>query len=457
MSTSSTSASSSVLITPADFQNHFRAGEKPREKWRIGTEHEKIGFFADSHQPLPYPGKGGIGELLQGFHTRYGWQGVREHDKIIALMRGEASITLEPGGQLELSGAAFASTHETCQELSTHLDEIRTLSDAAGLTWLMMGRNPVVPTANMPWMPKDRYAMMRDYLPRKGSMALDMMLGTGTVQTNIDYDSEADMGRKMRIALGLSPVITALFANSPFAEGKPTGYLSTRSLIWENTDNDRAGFIPGAFEAGFGYKEYAEYALDVPMFFIYRNGEYLNCGGTTYRAFQQKGLEGHRPTQEDWELHLTTLFPQMRLKQYLELRMADVGPGDMICAFSALTRGIFYDQTSLAQADDLMQVVNADNCVEVQHQAAKVGLKAQAGKLSLLEMARQLMQIAEGGLNRLNVKNSAGENEVQYLAPLQEIAATGKTRAERLLDSWEGEWNRSLEPLFTSPLTTFYQ
>jgi glutamate--cysteine ligase len=446
---------SQPVETLDDLVQHFRAGEKPREQWRIGTEHEKLAFSRSTHEPLPFGGERGIFAILEAFRTRFGWEPVREGENVIALTRGEASITLEPGGQLELSGAALASAHDTCAELSVHVREMRAIAQSLDVVLLMMGRNPTVPTARMPWMPKERYAIMRRYLPTRGGMARDMMLGTGTVQTNIDYSDEADMARKLRVALGAAPILTALFANSPFDAGKPSGYLSTRSLIWEHTDPDRSGFIPGAFEPGFGYREYAEYALDVPMFFIHRNGHYLDYSGRSFRRFMEEGLDGHRATAEDWALHLTTLFPIARIKQYLELRMADVGPLDMICAFAALTRGLCYDAAALAEAEALIRAIPPAELPELQHEAARLGLRARAQGRPLQDWARDLLRIARGGLERLNALDSNEENEAKLLQPLHRIAESGRTLADELLQLWEHEWGRSLEPIFTSHRFTF--
>jgi glutamate--cysteine ligase len=349
----------------------------------------------------------------------------------------------------------LSSTHETCQELAQHLNEIRALSDPLDVVWLTVGRNPLVPTADMPWMPKERYGIMRRYLPTRGAKALDMMVGTSTVQTNIDYSDEGDMARKLRAMLGLSPFITALFANSPFAEGHPTGYLSARTVIWEDTDPDRTGFIPAVFCEDFGYRDYAAYALDVPMFFIYRDGHYVDLSGQSFRRFLEEGLDGYQATEEDWALHLTTLFPNARLKQYLELRMADVGPVNMICAFSALTRGLFYDETALHDATLLLKGLRPADYPVLQHEAARLGLHAQAKGRPFQEWARDLLAIAEGGLKRLDIPGSKGENEVKFLEPLQDIVQSGKTLAERLLDLWEGEWAHRIDPIFSSPMTTY--
>jgi glutamate--cysteine ligase len=307
----------------------------------------------------------------------------------------------------------------------------------------------------MPWMPKERYAIMRRYLPTRGHMAWDMMLGTGTVQTNIDYADEVDMTRKLRAALSVAPFLTALFATSPFAGGRPSGYRSTRSRVWQDTDPDRCGFIPGVFEGNFGYREYAEYALDVPMFFIHRNGHYLDYSGHSFRRFMEEGLDGHHATVEDWALHLTTLFPLVRVKQYIELRMADVGPLNMICAFAALTRGLLYDDTALAEIEALLREIPPAQYPSLEQEAARHALRAEALGRPFDAWVRDLLGIAQRGLQRLDVRNAAGQDESVLLAPLQRIAESGQTLADQLLALYEGEWGRRIDRIFTSPLVTF--
>jgi glutamate--cysteine ligase len=307
----------------------------------------------------------------------------------------------------------------------------------------------------MPWMPKERYSIMRRYLPTRGSMALDMMVGTGTVQTNIDYADEADMARKLRVGHALAPFLLALFANSPFAGGRPTGYLSSRTRVWQDTDPDRSGFVPGVFQEGFGYRAYVEYALDVPMFFIHRNGRYLDCSGHSFRRFIEEGLEGHQANLEDWALHLTTLFPHVRVKQYLELRMVDVGPLEMICAFAALTRGLFYDATALAEAELLVKPLPPGQLPLLETEAARHGLRGTALERPIRDWARDLLAIARGGLERLDVRNGAGATEAGLLAPLEGIVDSGRTLADELLALYEGPWQRRIEEIFDSPLILF--
>ena len=421
----------------------FRKGETTPDQFRLGTEHEKLGFHRRTLKPVAYEGPQGIRMVLEQFMSRFGWEPVFEGANIIALARGAATISLEPGGQFELSGAPLPSAHGTCQELAQHLAEIREISEQLDLVWLSMGRNPFVPSREMPWMPKQRYAVMRNYLPKRGSMGIDMMVGTGTVQANLDYSSEADMATKMRVGMAASPILTALFANSPLANGTATGYLSTRALIWQHTDPDRSGILPAVFREDYTYQDYVDYALDVPMFFIYRAGHYIDCAGYSFRDFLSQGLEGERPTHADWALHLTTIFSEVRLKSYLELRMADAGAPDMICALAALTRGMFYDDTALRDTVLLLQKLTAGQLPGMIHEAARIGLRAEALGRPLQAWAQDLLAIARGGLQRLNARDGLGENEVKYLAPLDEIAATGKCRAEVLLEQWNGVWQRN--------------
>lgn len=448
MTTTQFSGSSPRIEGSDDLLLYFRSGEKPRARWRVGIEHETLGFLSDTLAPIPYEGARGIRALLEAFIARFGWQAIREGEHIIALRREAANITLEPGGQFELSGAPLATAHEAAQELAQHLAELGALSRELGFIWLYLGRNPTVPSARMPWMPKERYAIMRRYLPTQGRQALDMMQGTATVQSNFDYASEADMARKMRVAMAAAPLLTALYANSPFAAGAPTGLLSARSIVWTETDPARCGFLDSVFHEDFGYADYAHYALDVPMFFIHRRGHYQDYGGRSFRAFLAEGLDGEFPTQEDWSLHLSTLFPEARLKNYIELRMADVGPAPMINALAALTRGLFYDETALKEACLLLRSLRPPQLAEIRLGAAKEGLKAQALGRPIQHWLRDLLGLVEAGLKRLNALDAQGRDETQYLTPLHEIVSSGQTQAERILARWQGEWKREFPPLF---------
>ena len=450
MTTTIFSDDSPAIESPEELLEVFSSSEKPSEKWLVGTEHEKLGFYRETRQPVPFEGERGIGAVLRGFVERFGWEPVTEGEHVIALLREAAAITLEPGGQLELSGAPLKTAHDTCAEFHGHLAELREISEPLGIDWLALGRNPLIATADMPWMPKERYGIMRAYLPTKGSLAADMMLGTGTVQTNLDYGSESDMARKLRVAMAIAPFLTALFANSPFAEGKPTGFLSTRGRIWLDTDGDRCGIIPAVFRDDFGYQDYIDYALDAPMFFIFRNGHYVDYAGRSFRTFISEGIDGHVATQQDWVLHLTTLFPEARLKNIIELRMADVGPASMVCGLAALSRGLFYDETALDSAFTLIKGLQPDIYPKLQLEAARLGLRAEALGRPVGEWCRDLVSIAASGLERLNAQDEKGEHEGKFLQPLHAIVETGKTQADLMLERWNGEWNQQLEPLFSS-------
>lgn len=450
MTTTIFSGESNPIESPDELLETFRSSEKPREQWRIGTEHEKMGFYRGSLRPVPFAGERGISAILQEFVTKFGWEPVMEDKNPIALLRDDAAITLEPGGQLELSGAPLDSAHDTCKEIHDHLAELREISDPMEVIWLGLGRNPLIRTGDMPWMPKERYAIMKRYLPTKGSQALDMMVGTGTVQTNMDYSSEEDMALKLFVGMTISPFLNALFACSPFAEGKPTGFLSTRGSIWLDTDVERSGILPRIFKKDFRYQDYVNYALDVPMFFIHRDGHYQDFTGHTFREFMEDGLNGEIATHQDWILHLTTIFPEARLKNIIELRMTDMGSVSMICALSALTRGLFYDETALRGAEKLLRGFNPEIFPELRQEAARIGLKAEANGRPLREWLTEIISLAASGLERLNAQDENGENEVKYLDPLRRIVDTGKTQADVLLDLWNGEWNQKVEQIFSS-------
>ena len=450
MTTTIFSGQSAAIEHPEELLLVFKSAEKPREAWRIGTEHEKIGFNLQTGQPLPYEGERGIRQLLEQIAKRFDWAPVWEGNNPIALLRGQASITLEPGGQLELSGAPLQNTHETCKELHQHLFEVRSISEEFGIGWFGFGRNPSIPSEKMPWMPKERYQIMRRYLPTRGKMALDMMLGTATVQTNLDYENEADMARKFRVALTFAPVITAMFANSPLVAGQPTGYLSTRAHVWAHTDPDRCGIPQFVFREDFSYQDYVNYALDVPMFFIHREGHYLEYAGRSFREFVERGMDGHVATQEDWVLHLTTIFPEVRVKNIIELRMADVGPAPFICALAALSRGLLYDNTALNDADALARKFPVEARNGLRDTILKEGLQAQVGHQPMKAWAHDLLDIAASGLKRLQAKDQNGDDEVKYLLPLRQVVETGVTQAEVLLETWQDDWAKDLARLIGS-------
>ena len=429
---------------------YLEQGGKPESDWRIGTEHEKFGFRLDDLRPLTWEGEQGIGALLEGL-TRFGWQRVIEKDKLIALLREGASVTLEPAGQLELSGAPLENIHQTCAEVHTHLKEVKTVADELGVGFLGMGFQPKWRREDMPWMPKGRYAIMRRYMPTVGKLGLDMMTRTCTVQVNLDFADEADMVRKFRTSLDLQPIATALFADSPFTDGKPNGYLSYRSHIWTDTDPDRTGMLDFVFEDGFGFERYVDYLLDVPMYFSYRNGVYHDLAGQSFRKFMRGGLEslpGATPTMTDWADHMTTAFPEVRLKKYLEMRGADGGPWNRLCALPAFWVGLLYDAGALDAAWDLVKDFTREERNALRDGVPKHGLKLPFRNGSLRDIAIEALKISATGLRARARKNWEGADESIFLTPLIEIVDANETPAERKLALYNGRWNHSVDPVF---------
>lgn len=429
---------------------YLASGAKPREAWRIGTEHEKFGFRHEDLAPPPYEGERGIRAVLEGI-ARFGWQRVEEDGKLIALVQDKASVTLEPAGQLELSGAPLETLHETCRETAQHLYEVKAAADPLRIGFLGMGFQPKWRREDMPWMPKGRYRIMRAYMPKVGSLGLDMMTRTCTIQTNLDFASEADMVRKFRVSLALQPVATALFADSPFTDGRPNGFLSYRSQVWTDTDPDRTGLLDFVFEDGFGFERYVDYLLDVPMYFVHRNGTYLDAAGRSFRAFLDGRLDllpGERPTLRDFSDHLTTAFPEVRLKRYLEMRGADGGPWNRICALSAYWVGLLYDDAALDAAWDLVKDFTREERHALREGVPRhaLGLPFRGG--TVRELAIETLKIAEAGLKRRDRRNRCGASEAVYLEPLIEMALAGQTAAERKLALFHGEWKGSVDPVF---------
>ena len=426
------------------------SGEKPAADWRIGTEHEKFVFRRDDLRPPSFDGARGIEALLTGL-VRFGWQPVEEGGRVIALLRDGASVTLEPAGQLELSGAAVQDIHATRAEILVHLDEVKAVGEELGLGILGMGFQPKWARADMPWMPKGRYRIMREYMPKVGSLGLDMMTRTCTVQVNLDYASEADMVKKFRVSLALQPIATALFADSPFTEGRPNGYRSYRSHIWTDTDADRTGMLDFVFEDGFGYERYVDYLLDVPMYFSYRDGVYVDASGQDFKAFlagRLPALPGVLPTLRDWSDHMTTAFPEVRLKKYLEMRGADAGTADRLYALPAFWVGLLYDATALDAAWDLVR----DFTLAERH-ALRDGVPRQALALpfrneTVRELSARALEISLDGLRRRARRDASGADETGYLAPLLEIAGSGRTPADVKLDLFAGAWGGRVDPVF---------
>jgi len=448
---SDSTQASPILTDTRQLVEYLVDGCKPKENWRIGTEHEKFGFTLADRAPLAYEGENGIGVLLRRLAERYDWIPESENGNIIALKREGCSITLEPGGQFELSGDLLEDLHETCNEVNSHLAEVKSIAEPMGLGFLGLGFHPTARREEIPWMPKERYKIMRAHMPRVGTLGLDMMTRTCTVQVNLDFSSEQDMVDKFRASLALQPIATALFANSPFLEGRPSGYVSYRSHIWTDTDSQRTGQLPFVFEPGFGFERYAEWMLDVPMYFVRREGRYIDAAGQSFRDFMAgklPALPGEYPTMADWEDHLTTAFPEVRLKKFLEMRGADGGPWKRLCALPALWVGALYDSTSLDGCLELVKGWSSDDLHQLRGDVSRNGLEARIGGRSVREIAGDMLALAHKGLAGRRRLNAAGDDETGFLQPLKRIVATGLTPAEVLLERYENEWNGSLDRLF---------
>ncbi len=449
--TTDTKRPSPIIESRDQLIQSFARGEKPKDAWRIGTEHEKFVYANGDHHAPSYDEPSGIRALL-GELEQYGWKPVLENGKPIAMSGADGSISLEPAGQFELSGAPLENLHETCAETGRHLEQVKAAGEKLGIGFLGLGMWPDKTRAELPTMPKGRYAIMLRHMPRVGSMGLDMMLRTCTIQVNLDYASEADMAKKFRVGLALQPLATALFANSPFTEGKPNGMLSYRSHIWSDTDPHRTGMLPFVFEDGFGYERYAEYALDVPMYFVYRDGKYLDAAGLSFRDFLKGELSilpGEKPTLDDWTDHLSTAFPEVRLKTFLEMRGADGGPWNRICALPALWVGLLYDQGALDAAWDLVKDWTIDERQALRDAVPKLGLDAPiAGGGRLRDIAGAALDIASAGLSARARFNRAGDNETGFLDPLREIVRSGKVPAQVLLDRYYGVWGGDVSKVY---------
>ena len=452
MTTQSDDRASPLIESREDLLSVFAGGEKPNAQWRIGTEHEKFVYRTADHRAPSYDEPGGIRDLLMGL-TEYGWEPVLENGKVIALSGPhQGTISLEPAGQFELSGAALETLHQTCAEAARHLDQCKAVGERLGLGFLGVGMWPDKTRAELPRMPKGRYAIMLNYMPRVGRLGLDMMLRTCTIQVNLDYSSEADMVKKFRVGLALQPVATALFANSPFTEGKPNGYRSFRSHIWEDTDPDRTGMLPFVFEDGFGYERYCDYALDVPMYFIYRDGKYIDVAGESFRDFldgRMSRLPGEKPSVADWTDHLSTAFPEVRLKSFLEMRGADGGRWSRICALPALWVGLLYDSQALDAAWDLVRHWTIEQREKLRRDVPRLALDAVTpdGE-TMRDFAGRVLAISGQGLTRRARLNSAGDNEGGFLDPLRDVVATGMTPADRLLHKYETEWGGDVSRIY---------
>ncbi len=432
------------ITNRAQLIDAFASGSKPKADWRIGTEHEKFVYRTADHRAPSYDEPGGIRDLLKGMES-FGWEPVEEGGNVIAMKGPDGAISLEPAGQFELSGAPLDSIHETCAESNRHLRQCREIGDKLGLGFLSLGFWPDKRRDELPVMPKGRYAIMLRHMPRVGGLGLDMMKRTCTIQTNLDYASEADMVLKFRVSLALQPLATALFANSPFTEGKPNGFKSFRSHIWTDTDPHRTGVLPFVFEDGFGFERYADYALDVPMYFVYRDGAYIDAAGLSFRDFldgRLAPLHGEKPTVADWKDHLSTAFPEVRMKSYLEMRGADGGRWDRICALPAFWVGLLYDDTALNAAWDLCKHWTPADHDRLRAEVPRLALAAASPNGGTLQdLAKQVLAVADAGLAARARLNGAGDSEQGFLGPLHEIAASGLTNADRMLTAFAGRWS----------------
>ncbi|MBN7763322.1 glutamate--cysteine ligase [Nitratireductor aquibiodomus] len=429
-------------------------GCKPREKWRIGTEHEKFPFYVDGNRPVPYEGERGIKAVLEGMQRVLGWDPINDDGNIIGLVEptGQGAISLEPGGQFELSGAPLETLHQTCREGNAHLAQLREIAEPLGIRFLGLGGSPKWTLAETPQMPKSRYKIMTAYMPKVGTQGLDMMYRTCTIQVNLDFETEADMRRKMQVAQRLQPLSTALFANSPFTEGRLNGYQSWRGEIWRDTDNQRSGLLPFVFSDNFGFADYVEWALDVPMYFIIRDGRYHDCTHVTFRQFMNGALKDEvtdgLPTIGDWSNHLSTLFPDVRLKRFLEMRGADGGPWRRICALPAFWVGLLYDQAALDAAHDLTSDWSFEEIEVMRNAVPTEGLATRFRNHDLREVAREVLAISRKGLSARKCLNPEGYDEASFLSPLDEIVARGSTSAQELANAFNTRWDRSIEPVF---------
>ena len=445
------SGAAAPVESKAQLVDYLASGCKPKDKWRIGTEHEKFVFCRTNLKPVPYEGDSGIRVILERLAAETGWEVISEGDLPIGLSGEGASVSLEPGGQFELSGAALENIHETCDEVHRHLEAVKKVCDPLGVAFLGMGFAPTWTLDQTPRMPKARYNIMRAYMPKVGSLGLDMMHRTCTVQVNLDYESEADMATKFKTSLALQPIATALFANSGLKEGKPSGYASYRAHIWTDTDPDRTGLLHFVFEDGFGFEQYVDYMLDVPMYFVRRGGQYINAAGQSFRKFMNgalPALPGEKPTMDDWEDHLSTAFPEVRLKTFLEMRGADGGPWARICALPALWVGLLYDEQALAAAWDIAGNWSPEERETLRADVARIGLKAEIGGCSVRDIALQTLEIARSGLKARARMGNLKQDETTYLDPLVKIAKSGETMGEYTVRWFRDEAGGDAKALF---------
>ena len=437
----------SPIRNKEELEEFFHSSGKPRQRWRVGTEYEKIGIERRSAKAIPYSGPRGVETILRALAEEYNWQPQEEDGHVMALARGNAQITLEPGGQIELSGEPCESIHCSQAEFTQHIRELLKVAERLDVVFLGLGIQPVSSLPEIEWLPKKRYRIMAPYMQKVGTMGHRMMKQTATVQANIDFSDEKDAMAKFRTAMGLSPLITAIFANSPISEGNLNGYKSFRGHIWTKTDKDRCGLLPFAFSSDVSFAHYVEYALDVPMYFIVRDGSYVDLSGTPFRRFLDHGHQGHYATIEDWDLHLTTLFPEVRIKRYMEIRSADSQPPEFMPALPALIKGVLYDSDCLQAGWDLVKGWSWDERMELYHDSHRYALAARIRRFPLLDLAKELMQIAWEGLRRQGVLNENAEDETIYLKPLKDLLSQGKCPADLLIEKWEGELQHDIKKL----------
>jgi glutamate--cysteine ligase len=446
-----------IDMTPIETRDELVAwleqGCKPKPEFKVGTEHEKFAFTVEGHRPVPYSGRRSIHSLLEGMQHLLGWEPIMEGENIIGMfdVTHGGAISLEPGGQFELSGAPVESVHQTTSELMAHLAQLREVATPLGISFLGIGMTPNWSRADMPTMPKGRYKIMTAYMPKVGTLGLDMMYRTCTVQTNVDFSSEADMVKKLRVTVALQPVATALFANSPFTEGKPNGLLSYRSHIWTDTDNQRAGMLPWAFEDGMGFERWVDYALDVPMYFVKRGERYIDVAGKSFRDFfagKLDTLPAERPTISDWANHLSTIFPEVRLKRYLEMRGADGGHWRRVPSLSAYWVGLLYDDDALDACWQMVKDWTADERQQLRNDVPRLGFRAEIRSQNVLTLAHDCLRLSARGLTRRQKLDRNGRDETRYLRPLEESVARGLTPAEELLEKYHGPWHSSVDPMY---------
>ena len=438
----------------AQLAEYLESGCKPKDDWRIGTEHEKFGYCKDTLKPIPYEGERSVLAVLEGLRDKHGWAPLEEGGKLIGLEKDGANVSLEPGGQLELSGAPLETIHQTCDEVNEHLRDVKDIADKVGVGFIGLGAAPIWKHEDMPMMPKGRYRLMTDYMDQVGTMGKSMMYRTCTVQVNLDFASEADMVQKLRVALALQPVATALFANSPFFEGKPNGHKSWRARVWRDLDPARTGMLPFVFEDGFGFEQYVDYVLDVPMYFVYRDGKYINALGQSFRDFlkgELPALPGETPTLSDWADHLTTVFPEARIKKFMEMRGADGGPWRRICALPAFWVGLMYDQSSLDAAWDLVKHWDAETREAWRVEASVRGLQAIVGGRRMIDLASEVLDISRKGLIARQRSGLGGmvQDERHFLHALEDSIETGQTPADELLEHYNGDWNGDLTRIYS--------